>query len=142
MAKGKRYTNRRSVRLEVNGLEEQLKRIADAGGNVDKAVATAIRESAQPVYDDIEAWAERHRRTGVMLKGVDVSDPIISGNEISVTVGINDEKSPGAWHAVFTEYGTPTQPADPGVRNAFDNNKGKVKKIQREVLKREGMPVD
>lgn len=139
---GKRYTNRRSVRLEVSGLEDYLQRINATGRNVDDAVKTAIFESAQPIYNDIRDWAERHRRTGVMLEGVDLSEPQQSGNEISVTVGINDEKSPGAWHAVFVEYGTPTQPADPGIRNAFDNNKTKVKKIQREVLKREGMPID
>jgi len=142
MGKGKSYTSRRTVRLEVAGLEEALARIAAAGRNVDEAVKTAIHESAQPIYDDIAAWAEKHRRTGVMLAGADLTEPQQSGNEISVTVGINDEKSPGAWHAVFVEYGTPTQPADPGIRNAFDNNKSKVKRIQREVLKREGMPID
>ncbi len=142
MARTKKYTSRRSVSLEVSGLEEHLKRITEAGQNVDDAVKKAIHESAKPIYNDIEQWAEKHRRTGVMLEGVDLSEPQQNGNEISVTVGINDEKSPGAWHAVFVEYGTPTQPADPGVRNAFEANKSKVKKIQREVLKREGMPVD
>jgi len=138
----KRYTNGRSVRLELTGLEEYAKRITDAGRNVDEVVKMAVHESAKPIHDDIQAWAERHRMTGVMLEGVDLSEPLQSGNEISVTVGINDEKSPGAWHAVFVEYGTPTQPADPGIRNAFDRNRSMVKKIQRDVLKREGMPID
>lgn len=142
MARGKKYTNRRSVSLNVNGLEDYLKRVQDVGGNVDQAVKKAIHESAKPILSDIEAWAARHRRTGVMMEGADLSEPEQSGNIISVTVGINDEKSPGAWHAVFKEYGTPTQPADPGIRTAFDQNKSLVKKIQREVLKREGMPVD
>ncbi|GIO36881.1 hypothetical protein J41TS12_17420 [Paenibacillus antibioticophila] len=142
MAKSKKYTNRRSVSLDLTGLEEYAQRIAETGRNVDDAVAKAVHESAKPIYDDIKDWAERHKRTGVGLEGVDLSDPEQSGNDISVTVGINDDKAPGSWHMVFTEYGTPTQPADPGIRNAFDNNKSKVKKIQREVLKREGMPID
>lgn len=142
MARGKKYTSRRSVSLNVNGLEDYLKRVQEVGGNVDEAVSKAIHESAEPILSDITEWAERHRRTGVMAEGVDLSKPEQSGNVISVTVGINDDKSPGAWHAVFTEYGTPTQPADPGIRNAFDNNRSRVKKIQRDVLKREGMPVD
>ncbi|WP_059049061.1 HK97-gp10 family putative phage morphogenesis protein [Paenibacillus senegalimassiliensis] len=142
MARSKKYTNRRSINLNLTGLEEYAQRIVDTGRNVDDAVAKAVHESAQPVYEDIKDWAQRHRRTGVGAEGADLSDPEQSGNDISVAVGINDEKAPGSWHMVFTEYGTPTQPADPGIRNAFDNNKSKVKKIQREVLKREGMPID
>jgi len=139
---GKRYTRSRSVRLDLSGLEEYAKQIAATGRSVDDVVKMAVYESAQPIYKDIKEWAERHKKSGVMEAGVDLSEPWQSGNEIGVNVGINDEKSPGAWHAVFTEYGTPTQPADPGIRNAFDNNKSKVKKIQREVLKRGGMPVE
>lgn len=138
----KKYTNARSVRLEVSGVEEYLKQIADSGRNIDDAVKAAVHESAKPIHDDIESWAQRHKLTGTMLEGVDLSEPAQTGNEISVKIGINDEKSPGAWHAVFTEYGTPTQPADPGVRMAFERNKSRVKKIQREVLIREGMPID
>lgn len=138
----KRYTNGRSIRLELTGLEDYAKRITDTGRSIDDAVKQAISESAEPVRADIEAWAERHKQTGTMLKGVDLSTPEQDGNVITVTVGINDDKSKGAWHAVFVEYGTPNQPADPGVRTAFEQNKGKVKKIQREVLRREGMPID
>lgn len=139
---GKRYTNGRSVMLDVTGLEEYAKRITATGRNLDQAVAKAVHESAKPIYDDIRKWAEDHKQSGVMLEGVDLSEPEISGNQVGVLVGINDEKSPGSWHAVFTEYGTPTQPADPGIRTAFERNRSKVKKIQREVLIREGMPID
>lgn len=139
---GKKYTKGRSVRLDVSGLEEYAKRITATGRNFDEAAAKAVYESAKPIYDDIHDWAEKHKKSGVMLEGVDLSEPEISGNEVGVFVGINEEKSPGSWHAVFTEYGTPTQPADPGIRNGFENNRSKVKKIQREVLKREGMPID
>ncbi|MFK7692860.1 HK97-gp10 family putative phage morphogenesis protein [Paenibacillus sp. HJGM_3] len=138
----KRYTAGRSIRLDLTGLEEAAKRIANAGGSVDAAVKMAIHESAEPIRAEIEAWAEKHKLTGTMLKGVDLSEPVQSGNEISVTVGINDDKSPGAWHATFVEYGTPTQPADPGIRLAFDRNRSKVKSIQRKVLIREGLPLE
>lgn len=138
---GKKYTRSRRISLEVSGFEEYANRITATGRNLDAAVAKAIHESAKPILKDIEEWAERHKQSGVMLEGADLSEPEHNGNEISVTVGINDEKSPGAWHAVFTEYGTPTQPADPGIRNSFDNNMKLVKKIQRQVLIKEGMPI-
>lgn len=138
----KRYTNSRSIRLELTGLEEYAQRITDSGRSIDDAVKEAIQESAEPVRADIEAWAKKHEMTGATLKGVDQSETEQSGNWISVDVGINPDLSPTAWHATFVEHGTPTQPADPGIRLAFENNRSKVKKIQREVLKREGMPLD
>lgn len=139
---GKKYTKSKSIKLEVSGLEEHLKRITDAGKNVDNAVKLAIHESAKPIQDDIKEWAERHKLSGTTLEGVDLTEPEQAGNDIFVNVGINDDKSPGAWHGTFIEHGTPTNPADPGIRTAFESNKSKVKKIQRDVLIREGMPVD
>lgn len=142
MARSRRVTNSRSIRLDVSGVEDYLARVAAAGRSVDEAVKMALKESAEPIRNDIENWAKKHERTGTTLTGVDLADPKQYGNEIVVQVGVDDVKSPGAWHSTFVEYGTPTQPADPGIRTAFEKNKSKVKKIQRDVLKREGMPLD
>ncbi|WP_379135986.1 HK97-gp10 family putative phage morphogenesis protein [Paenibacillus sp. sgz500958] len=142
MARSRRVTNSRTITLDVSGVEDYLARVAAAGRSVDDAVKKALTESAAPIQADISKWAEKHKLTGTTLAGVDVADPQQFGNKIVVQVGIDDTKSPGAWHSTFVEYGTPTQPADPGIRMAFEKNKSKVKKIQREVLKREGLPVD
>lgn len=139
---GKKTYNGKSISFEVTGIEEYMAQVQKLGRNVDRVVAEAIHESAKTVRDDIEAWAQKHKQTGTMLEGVDLSEPQQDGNHIFVDVGINDDKSPGAWHAVFVEYGSPTQPADPGIRTAFEQNKSKVKNIQRDVLKRAGMPID
>lgn len=135
-------SNLKSVRFEVSGLDAYLQKIQAAGKSIEQAVSEAIAESAKPIHKDIEAWAEKHKQTGTVLDGVAISEVQRVGDSFFVDVGIDDNQSPGAWHAVFTEYGTPTQPADPGVRNAFSENKANVKKIQREILKKAGMPVD
>lgn len=142
MARSRRATNSRSIRLDVSGVEDYLARVAAAGRSVDEAVKMALHESAAPILSDIEKWAEKHKLTGTVVAGVSLADPKQYGNEIVVQVGIDDEKSPGAWHATFVECGTPTNTADPGIRLSFEKNKSKVKKIQRDVLKREGMPLD
>lgn len=135
-------SNLKSVRFELSGLDDYLKKVQAAGRNIEEAVAEAIAASPSPIRADIQAWAEKHKLTGTMLEGVDVSDVQQEGNFIFVEVGINDDKSKGAWHAVFTEYGTPTQPADPGIRQAFENNKGIVKKIQKSILAKAGVPIE
>lgn len=135
-------SNLRTARLELSGIEEYLEKIKRAGNNVDEYVENAIDESAKIIYKDIEKWAEKHKMTGAVLEGIRRTDVQKEGNNYFVDVGIDTSLSPNSWHAVFVEYGTPTNPADPGIRPAFDNNKSKIKRIQRQVLAQGGVPVE
>jgi len=135
-------SNLKSVRFDLKGLDEYLKKVEASGRNVEEAVKKAITESGKPIYEDIKAWAEKHKLTGATLEGVKMSPVKQDGNYIYIEIGIDTTESKNAWHAVFVEYGTPTQPADPGIRTAFSGNKNKVKKIQKEVLTKEGMPIE
>ena len=65
-----------------------------------------------------------------------------TGITFFANAGISTETEENAWRAVFVEYGTPQAAADPGIRTAFERNTPQVKKIQKEVLQREGMPID
>jgi HK97 gp10 family phage protein len=90
----------------------------------------------------MKAGAAPHIRTGKVYEAIEITDIKQDGNFIYTEVGINEEKAKeGAWVAVFQEYGTPTFKKDPFIRPAFDNNRSKVRSIQRNVLKRWGVPV-
>ena len=130
------------AKFEITGVREYLERLKQAGADIDKAVAEAVHESAKPIEEDIRVWAEKHKRTGAVLEGVDLSRSQADGDLIYVTVGIDGDKTPTSWHAAFVEYGTPRMAADPGIQTAFKVNKAKVKRIQRAVLKKGGIPVD
>jgi HK97 gp10 family phage protein len=135
-------SNLKLAKLELSGLDEYLKKIQAAGNNVDEAVKKAVEASCYPVNSYIKDWAEEHKFTGETLKGVKTSEIKQDGNYIYAEVGIDTTDAPTAWHAVFVEYGTPTQSADPGIRNAFDKNKSLVKGIQKDVLAKAGVPVE
>ena len=135
-------SRRTKVIFSVSGLEEYLEKIQKTGDNMDELVGKALMASAQPVYNDIRKWAEKHKRTGATLEGVDVSPVKKDGGFLYVDVGLNTAKNKDAWHAVFVEYGTPRKPAEPGIRPAFKKNQAKVKRIQRELLSKGGVPVD
>jgi HK97 gp10 family phage protein len=130
------------VSFRVTGLEEYLEKIQKIGGNMETLVGEAIEASAQPIANDIRKWAEKHKRTGAALEGVDISPIQRDGDQIFVEVGINTKKKKSAWHIVFVEYGTPRMAADPGIRPAFKKNKVKVKNIQQEILQKGGVPID
>lgn len=128
--------------FKLTGVEEYLKKVQSAGNNIENAVKEAIKESAKPVLDDMKNGAERHRRSGEVVEAIEQSEVKQEGNFIYTEIGVNEDKAKeGAWVAVFQEYGSPTFPKDPFIRPAFDNNKSKVKSIQRKVLKKWGVPV-
>ncbi|WP_373232105.1 HK97-gp10 family putative phage morphogenesis protein [Cohnella sp.] len=135
---------RGGVSLGLSGLDEYLKRIEQAGKNAEDAVIMAIEESCEIVRADMVAGAERHRNRGEVVEAIAVSPVTKDGYVYSAAVGIDLNEHPEAFHGIYQEYGDAHSPGfpDPFVRPAFDNNKNKVKKKQREILKREGMPID
>lgn len=137
-----RNATRQGASFQAGGLEEYLQRIQAVGKNLDAAVKAAVFESSEIIYDSMLAGAWPHIRTGAVSDAITVDQPMQNGNYIFSGIGIDTDEHPEAIHAVFQEYGAPNFPADPFIRPAFDNNKGKVKKKQREVLIREGMPIE
>lgn len=133
-------SNLRTVRFELSGLDEYLEKIRAAGRNVEEVAAEAVRASVQPIYQDLKDWVDDHKLTGATAKGLTVSDIKREGGRIYVELGIDTTDAPLAWHAVFVEYGTPKVPADPGIRLAFQDNKARVRTIQKKILVRGGIP--
>jgi HK97 gp10 family phage protein len=132
--------SRKFAGLELNGFEEYLARVKAAGDNINGAAAKAVEASAEPIAADVERWALEHKISGDVLRGVIKPSVNVDGNDITCEVGISGEGE--SWHAVFVEYGSPHNKADPGIRAAFESNKKKARQIQVQMLKQEGAPVD
>jgi len=130
--------------INLTGFDEYLKKVERAGRNVDEAVAKAIDESVKPIVDDMKAGAARHKRTGEVYDAIEATPAKKDGNYIYSQVGVNLKEHPEAIEGVFQEYGDSHSPGfpDPFISPAFWNNRNKVKKIQKEVLMKEGVPID
>jgi len=136
-------SNLKMISFKLNGLDAYLKKVAAAGNNIDEACKLAVAESAKPIFEDIKIWVEKHKgNTEAEVKSVRMTPAKQDGNYIGVEVGIDSNIVYTSWHAVFDEFGTPTQPADPGIRNAFYHNKGRVRKIQKQIFEEKGVPID
>jgi HK97 gp10 family phage protein len=140
MASIKSPSNLKTIRFDLKGVDEMLKKIEQAGRNIEKVVMEALEESAKPIYQDLDTWTAEHELTGATRKGMNLSNVIKEGNKYYVEIGIDTSNSLLAWHAVFVEYGTPTQRADPGIRRAFEENKARVRTIQKRILVKGGIP--
>lgn len=133
-----------SARFSVTGVEEFFKAIQDAGKNCDEACKKAIDSALPVVTESMKAGAERHRRTGEVVDALEVQEACYQGNYIYGQVGIDLDKHPEAFEAVFQEYGDGHSPEfpDPFVRPAVDDNRSKINGIIKQVLKKEGIPVE
>lgn len=133
-----------SASFSVEGMEEFFERIAAMGKNVDEACKKAVNEALPIVEKSMKEGAERHRLTGDVADAIEVLDAKQQGNYIYATVGIDLEKHPEAFEGVFQEYGDGHSPElpDPFLRPAVDDNRKEINRTIKQVLKKEGMPVE
>ena len=129
-----------SASFSVSGIEEFIKKIEAAGKNVDSACKKAVDAAIPVVEKSMREGAERHRDTGDVVKAIETVKAKQEGNYIYAAAGIDLDKHPEAFEAVFQEYGDGHSPAfpDPFIRTAVDNNRKEINRIIKSVLKKEG----
>lgn len=132
------------VSINLNGLDEYLAKIEAAGNNIDDACKDAVNAALPIVEKAMVQGADRHAREDrTVVNAIESVPAKQEGNYIYGEVKVNTEKHPDAMHAVFQEYGDGHSPCfpDPFVRPAFDEHKPEIRKAERDVLKKAGVPV-
>ena len=129
-----------SASFSVSGIEEFIKKIEAAGKNADSACKKAVDAAIPVVEKSMREGAERHRDTGDVVKAIETVKAKQEGNYIYAAAGIDLDKHPEAFEAVFQEYGDGHSPEfpDPFIRTAVDNNRKEINRIIKSVLKKEG----
>lgn len=132
------------LQLNLTGFDEYLKKIEAAGNNIDDACVEAVNEAIKIPYEAMKQGAERHRKTGDVVNAIEVTPAKKEGNYIYATAGIDMKKHPEAAEAVFQEYGDGHSPEfpDPFVRPAIDDHKKEIVAVEKQVLKKHGIPTD
>lgn len=133
-----------SATITMPNLDKYLEKIQAAGNNIDEACKEAVNVATPIVYESMKAGAERHQRTGAVVKAIEVTPAKQEGNYIYATVGIDMDKHPEAAAGVYQEYGDGHSPCfpDPFVRPAVDDNRKEILATERAVLKKKGVPID
>lgn len=122
-----------SMKLDLSGFKEMLENIQKAGGKIEDAAEKALSESAQPFYEDLKEGIKKHRLTGLTEDSLQNPQNIVwEGNRVSLKVGFNMKT--GGLPALFIEYGTPRQKAEPFIQPAIRKNQPKSRKIQQTTL--------
>jgi len=133
-----------SASLTISGLDEYLAKIKAAGNSIEDACKAAVDAATPIVEADMKAGAERHRDKSDVVNAIETTRAEVYGYGVWASVGIDTEKHPEAKHGIYQEYGDGHSPGfpDPFVRPAFDNNKAKIKAVEKAELKKWGVPVE
>ena len=132
--------------FEASGLENLIKNIEKAGRNVDDAVAESLEAQADILLEAEQEVMRSHYRTGAAYRALKKSPIRKVGDEQSIDVGaldIRGEDKDG-FHLIYFEYGDGqgNVPAIRWKRGSVEKCRAKMKRIQKEILQRKGVPVE
>lgn len=133
--------NALSATFVFGGFEEYFKKIEALGKNLNASCKKAVDAAVPIVRETMVEGAARHRDTGDVVNAIETRKAKPDGDLILAAIGIDLNKHPEAFEAVFQEYGDGHSPEfpDPFVKPAVDNNRKEVKAIIRKTLKKEGI---
>ena len=133
MAKKVRGSSLNGKGLEMYGVSDLLKKIENAGGNVENAVKKAVDESLKIVGADMQKFMAGHKLTGDTMRSYEQTPAQIGKKGlIEAEVGYNAKK--GGLPAIFLDVGTPKMKPYFFRYYAVENNRKRIEDIQQQAL--------
>lgn len=120
-------------KIEFYGSTELLKKLEEAGGNVEEAIITAIRKSAVKPSNEMLGFIRQHKRSGRTEESF--TEEIKSKDGV-ITAEFGFRVRKGGLPALFHNLGTPRKapPASWFIDNAVDNSIDEIIAEQNRAL--------
>lgn len=128
-------SNLKAAKMSINGLDEFVEKLNQKSVDIDKMFAKAVDEIKEGIREELKDWASNHKETGQVYESINASETYFNGFSVYAYVGVDTRVFEDAWHAVFVEYGTPTQTADPKIRATYAKWQRKSKAIYKKYFK-------
>lgn len=136
-----------ALKVKIEGFEALLKDIEAAGGSINKACDSAIRQSAQIMKSELKGALERTDIDPDLAKRMPEPEITAEGNRFAAEVGWRgtsyDPNNPSDYFkAIFANYGTPNRKkhgkerARGFIQVAKKRAKPKIKKAQKEAFEK------
>lgn len=133
--------------LQLKGFDDLLEQSQKAGGSVDRAADSCLRQSAQIMQQELTAQMQAAGVDSGLISSMPAPEITVNGNRYEAAVGYKkgsyDPNNPGdGYKAVFLNYGTPRRSkhgkvAPRGfIAAAKKNAAPRIKKAQRETLEK------
>lgn len=127
------------IQLNIEGFDELLKKIEQAGGSINGAVDKCMQQSAQIQKKELEAQMQKKKISTSLINRM--PDPEIewNGNVCTVRVGYkkgayNPKDLSDGYEAIFINYGTPKISPRNFIQSAKNKARPQIKKLQEQTL--------
>lgn len=136
-----------SIKLKLKGFEELLKDIEAAGGEMNKAVESTMKQSAATMQTELKAQMQSAGVDAHLISAMQPFEVQTEGNQTTARVGYrkgayNPDNPSDGYKVVFLNYGTPNRSkhgkvvARGFIQKAKSRAKPKIKKQQEAALKK------
>lgn len=131
--------------LQLKGFDDLLEQIQKAGGSIDAAADSCLRQSANIMQTELNAQMQAAGVDGDLINAMPQPQITVKGNRYSAAVGYKkgdyDPSNPSdGYKVVFLNYGTPRRTMHGKVKargfieKAKNKARPKIKKAQQETL--------
>jgi hypothetical protein len=135
----------RNIMLKLEGFDELLKQIEQAGGSIDRATESCLRQSAQILQSELKAEMQAAGVSTRLINAMPQPTIEVEGNKYRAEVGYKkgsfDPSNPSdAYKVIFVNYGTPRRTkhgkvaARGFIQKAKKKAAPKIKKAQKGTL--------
>ena len=133
--------------LQLKGFDDLLEQIQKAGGSIDAAADSCLRQSAQIMQAELEAQMQAAGVDSGLINAMPQPQITVKDNRYSAAIGYKkgnfDPSNPSdAYKVVFLNYGTPRRTmrgkvaARGFIQAAKKKARPQIKKAQRETLEK------
>lgn len=134
-----------SIKLKLDGFDELLSKIQNAGGSIDSAATTCLKNSASIMEAELKTQMSNAGVDSGLINSMPAPQIEQEGNRITARVGYkkgayNPRDPSDGYKVVFLNYGTPNRSKHGKVKargfiaKAKKNAKKQIKKQQEETL--------
>ncbi len=126
------------IGLAVDGIEELMERLEQAGGKAEQAAEKCLKESAKIIAPKLHQDMKKHHRSGKTEAAI-IDNPDVEWEGTTASIKIGFDIDNGGLASVFLMYGTPRMPKDPKLyRDIYGSAvKKEIKKKQEEIMQQE-----
>lgn len=134
-----------AIKIKLQGFDDLLKDIEAAGGSIDKATESALRQSAQIMQTELKSEMKSSNAPSDLISRMPQFQIEKEGNRVQARVGYkkgsyNPKNPSDGYKVVFLNYGTPyrtkhgKEAARGFIQRAKNSARPKIKKQQKIAL--------
>ena len=136
-----------SIKLQLDGFDDLFEQIKTAGGTVEQAADSCLRESAQIMQNELKSQMQKSGVDSGLISRMPSPEIEISGNRFTARVGYkkgayNPDNLSDGYKVVFINYGTPKRTkhgkiAEKGfIQRAKGKARPQIKRAQKTTLEK------